>query len=75
MPDSEANRPLSASRLSLALWMLERNELSAVTFAEQLAVVEVTPWRCACGRVPASDFPLSPLRNSPWRKTATTPDR
>ena len=43
------NRPLSASELSLARWMLENGEPEARGFLEQLGAAEVTPWRCPCG--------------------------
>jgi hypothetical protein len=43
------NRPLSASEMSLARWMLEHGEPKAREFFEQLAVSEITPWRCPCG--------------------------
>jgi hypothetical protein len=45
----EQNRPLSASEMSLARWMLEHGEPMARAFLEQLAVAEVTSWRCPCG--------------------------
>lgn len=35
--------------MSLARWMLEHGEPEARAFLEQLAVAEVTPWRCPCG--------------------------
>jgi hypothetical protein len=44
-----ANRPLSASEMSLARWMLEHGKPEAQAFLEQLAVTEVMPWRCPCG--------------------------
>lgn len=43
------NRPLTASEMSLARWMLEHGEPHAREFLEQLAAAEVTPWRCPCG--------------------------
>ncbi|WP_175965552.1 hypothetical protein [Burkholderia sp. BCC0322] len=49
MNPREVNRPLSASEMSLARWMLEHGEPEARAFLEQLAVAEVTPWRCPCG--------------------------
>lgn len=49
MSPLEVNRPLSASEMSLARWMLEHGEPEARAFLEQLAVAEVTPWRCRCG--------------------------
>ncbi|MEK6347379.1 MAG: hypothetical protein V4764_07860 [Burkholderia sp.] len=45
----EQNRPLSASEMSLARWMLENGEPEARGFLEQLTAAEVTPWRCPCG--------------------------
>jgi len=32
-----------------ARWTLEHGEPEALAFLEQLAVAEVTPWRCPCG--------------------------
>lgn len=49
MSSLEQNRPLSAAEMSLARWMLEHGEPTARAFLEQLAVAEVTPWRCPCG--------------------------
>ncbi|WP_435529811.1 hypothetical protein [Paraburkholderia caribensis] len=49
MSSVKQNRPLSASEMSLARWMLEHGEPTAREFLEQLAVAEVTPWRCPCG--------------------------
>ncbi|MFL9891182.1 hypothetical protein P0D71_31840 [Paraburkholderia sp. RL17-383-BIF-A] len=49
MDTHEQNRPLSASEMSLARWMLEHGEPKAREFFEQLAAAEVTPWRCPCG--------------------------
>jgi hypothetical protein len=49
MSSLEQNRPLSAAEMSLARWMLEHGEPEAREFLEQLAVAEVTPWRCSCG--------------------------
>lgn len=45
----ELNRPLSASEMSLARWLLEHGEPKAWEFLEQLAAAQVTPWRCPCG--------------------------
>ncbi|AEA63197.1 hypothetical protein [Burkholderia gladioli] len=49
----EQDRPLSASEMSLARWMLEHGEPKAREFFEQLAEAEVTPWRrpCGCGSI------------------------
>ncbi|WP_301752977.1 hypothetical protein [Burkholderia vietnamiensis] len=49
MTTLERNRPLAASEMSLARWMLEHGEPKARDFLEQLAEAEVTPWRCPCG--------------------------
>lgn len=48
----EQNRPLSASEMSLGRWMLEHGEPRAQEFLEQLALAEVTSWRCPCGCAP-----------------------
>ena len=49
MSPLQSNRPLSASEMSLARWMLEHGEPKAREFLEQLASAEVMPWRCLCG--------------------------
>jgi hypothetical protein len=43
------NRPLSASEMSLARWMLQHGKPEARAFLEQLSAAEVTPQRCPCG--------------------------
>ncbi|WP_147439577.1 hypothetical protein [Paraburkholderia sp. BL17N1] len=49
MDTLERNRPLSASEMLLARWMLEHGEPKTREFLEQLAAAEVTPSRCPCG--------------------------
>ncbi|WP_414440145.1 hypothetical protein [Burkholderia sp. 22PA0106] len=49
MDTLEHNRPLTASEMSLAHWMLEHGEPMAREFFEQLVSAQVTPWRCPCG--------------------------
>ena len=46
---SEGNRELTNHERHLAHWMLEHGEPEAAAFLPQLALAEVTPWRCPCG--------------------------
>lgn len=44
-----ANRPLTEAEFELARFMLESGNAEGRVFLAQLALVEVTPWRCPCG--------------------------
>ena len=44
-----SNRPLTNEERTLAKWMLENGLPEAKEFLPQLALAEVTPWRCPCG--------------------------
>lgn len=46
---AQANRPLTPHERRLATWLLEHGNSSAAGFLDQLALAEVTPYRCACG--------------------------
>jgi hypothetical protein len=45
----QRNRPLTDAERGLVRWMLERGTADAKQYLDQLALAEVTPWRCPCG--------------------------
>jgi hypothetical protein len=49
MVHTKENRSLTSAESNLARWMLEHGNPEAEAFLPQLALVEVTPWRCPCG--------------------------